>query len=775
MSDTEDLPEDLPEDFSDGDLDEEIEQPDYLDAVQAMLDPSADGYITNYSGDPSTLSEMKRTNLTDPTGSVVYTEPLRDIVSGDKIFDDRFETLKEGKRKEEKEDPFPEYDDVDGIPRHHKLPPIPRSPFNFDKSCREVTVSWPRVSMYDDDKKAEKNILPGYQLDAFMKDISEDLIKTGAVIAGGAVLRHLLNTNFWVGDIDIWVPYRKDAKQTYGPLFEYLFKTGRTYWRKIGRNSRHEAVDPKDKTINNPQLDYVRMSSTIHTMYNFMTPAKNNPVQLIVINPGLDLNSVISTFDLEICQVGFDGVNFFTPQPKEKYLNMLVTKTTNISDNAIYGQSFFEWLRTAQRIDKYAKRGITTSPDVWDKFNMMDLCKYIYFEQISKYVDKWNDLQSVRPELPYFELNDIKLDFILYGRVLSSKTFVDLAYFKGVKLYKELTVTTRGENAIDFIEEAKEPSMCYDVSMASDTEVKEYLDENKDGIVIITSKDNAVCTTVEVLSWSLGKKKYIDSDVYYECLPGSVDNHYEFPENRSDPYVLLRLTSNYLVKLDNIYYALNAMMRGAQVFKISPLLDIEGKHVRLPATVSHGVLIGRQDYVSADHCQGGTDKLVYKLQIVGDSTMLKKVILRPDRDMEYFIRNLIKRIVERILEKPPGQKIKTMNDLFDVLGIDKKLRYMNTKTNLTYDSYIENILRMYSDAPLGEREFELLHALVKTVLSDWKKEWEGKGFPTNASFYKFLYESTGKRSKSYLRGLAALIGFSYTGMNLPNDKTEYVF
>ncbi len=104
-------------------------------------------------------------------------------------------------------------------------------------------------------------------------------------------------------------------------------------------------------------------------------------------------------------------------------------------------------------------------------------------------------------------------------------------------------------------------------------------------------------------------------NLYFECEAKGV-----FKDNPTlqDSYFMLRLGQNFIIPFRNVLNVLEHVIKdGNRHFKLLPQRDEEGKQLKLNLTSNYELTIPPQrrdaSYVSADHCQVGTDKLVYKL------------------------------------------------------------------------------------------------------------------------------------------------------------------
>lgn len=144
-----------------------------------------------------------------------------------------------------------------------------------------------------------------------------------------------------------------------------------------------------------------------------------------------------------------------------------------------------------------------------------------------------------------------------------------------------------------------------------------------DSIIVMTDEDDVETLMDHIYSiYHLIRKKYYvtlktserNSNIFFGC---SAEN--SSPENPplSDGYFLLRLSGNFLIPLKQVFMALDSFFLGAKHFVLKPMRDEQGYHKRLDYTINYGLVNSQQQlagtYISADHCQAGSDKLVYEL------------------------------------------------------------------------------------------------------------------------------------------------------------------
>jgi hypothetical protein len=593
----------------------------------------------------------------------------------------------------------------------------------------------------------------------FIKDFAPALVASKGLIAGGYPLKIVLGADDWRGDLDIWC----SENHTYGPLFEY-FIIDKWMWKRLGiTSSNKKQGDPKKGIGNNSHevIDYSRLRNTVKSIFAFEKEGYP-PVQIIVCFANIDPSYVVKTFDLEICQVAYDGRRFVTPLDPKYFDTLRRDMVTRVSQEAIDTQSFYEWYRTMIRIIKYKKRGITTSPLVWEQFNMMELCPVTYYGQILPYIRRWNNWRKNYLEIPMFVKDDEThtLNFVSSsGQVYSSRYFADIG---AIGPYRPSPDYILGKADLSFVE-TKVPPTCYDVSMLSDEKIDEYLQENPSGCIFIMPGDQSVCDDMERLKASLDNVVKSATDVFYECIPRP-DRHTDgYPERLDRPYYLIRLTANYLVPLGNMVAMVRAFDRGARIFSISPYME-EDKQKILATTVSHNVIARGRSAVSANHCQRGSNISVYRIDVVGDPSILKPEMSLPDKAAKVFVERLMARIGELLV----GKDVHTIEEMFDALNIDSKyhkMRYVNVSdaTRETYKGLIKYWVPPDVASNLSDESLNLMAYLINNIEQRWTTYVNSRNMSLNPTFYNFI------KQNPFLKGLARLINFSYTGIINPDD------
>jgi len=540
------------------------------------------------------------------------------------------------------------------IPKRHTL-------FSRDQLISAILASQSRISTPEpqrlfDEHRAIMNI--GNMLNRDIANgnghkFSALLSDTKSCIAGSYPLQAVLNVN-WneeAGtDIDVWVDEHSDIGLLFSTLLEYGY---------IWRGTFNDDLQRLNLT---DDMDYVRLRSTIDKMYTFVKNDFLN-IQVLVLKKGLTVDSAVSNFDLSICQIIYDGRRIYTLAPDLE--RQLETKMTYVTESARKNQSFFEWMRSLKRIEKYQKRGIATDPSVWKDLDIFSTCKVKYYGALEQFFNRWNERarrisRYMRPEFAIIpERQDVVFGLMVNNRdenkwrqVASSvKHFEDIEETDTLDTSRELYLPfddTVPENT-DFSETSQkgfpklEYKTCLDIAMyEEDASVEGYFKENADGIVIIVGP-KAVCYSLDELKKVLSDKSVFDTTVYYECKPNEElkqSDVAQFPDNKEEPYVLIRLEANFTVPLRDLAKVIRAFGDEYRFVEIVPWIMDDGKQKKLERTVSHGIYVRTSNAVSADHCQGGTSKLVYRLKILGKPGDVKLPKRAPMNKLNEFMSDI---------------------------------------------------------------------------------------------------------------------------------------
>ena len=131
---------------------------------------------------------------------------------------------------------------------------------------------------------------------------------SGAVIAGGSILSMIIDNNTsFLNDFDIYVNLKNSQI-----IYEAIIKLG----YKLISSHLSPAYDQSFFKKNN-----------ILSRFSFFNLKGLKPIDLMIIDDNVTVNSVVSNFDLSFCEIWFDGENVYSNDPeslktKTGYLNV---------------------------------------------------------------------------------------------------------------------------------------------------------------------------------------------------------------------------------------------------------------------------------------------------------------------------------------------------------------------------------------------------------------------------------------------------------------------
>jgi hypothetical protein len=153
---------------------------------------------------------------------------------------------------------------------------------------------------------------------------------------------------------------------------------------------------------------------------------------------------------------------------------------------------------------------------------------------------------------------------------------------------------------------------CFDVLEAGNRGAAEYVEESpRQNIVILAPPPrgqllgtSAICATREELANSLHELTAI-------TIPCVGNNNTSFPADISARFIRLSLgDSNIYVPEAQVWHIVES---GGEDTNTIQLFQAESTNVRIPVTATVDA-VQENNFVSADHCQAGTDKIIYNLR-----------------------------------------------------------------------------------------------------------------------------------------------------------------
>jgi hypothetical protein len=222
---------------------------------------------------------------------------------------------------------------------------------------------------------------------------------------------------------------------------------------------------------------------------------------------------------------------------------------------------------------------------------------------------------EIKNNLRYVDINNLKICSGLELKQRPYKAIKKVSKNKSSKKSKQLTDEfAQGFQTSKGCYTEKEGVVCNMIDL-EDTENHEYLSQDDDNIIFMISpnKDG------RYFAYGYNKKELIhdiNTDVFYDCKR-NLDGTYETSEDgffgrynkEGKAYVKINL-NNYSVLVSS--EELLAVIED-ETKKVFLLADPTENFLYI---ASHGVMFGGQDIVSADHCQKGTNKIVYTLYIL---------------------------------------------------------------------------------------------------------------------------------------------------------------
>ena len=236
-----------------------------------------------------------------------------------------------------------------------------------------------------------------------LNGLSDVLQKTESFIAGSYTIpiEDLMKMKTAANDdrdIDIWVidDIRNHQGKHLAGLVRFLVQKGYS-WPKTS------------VTLEGEDSHYARMMRSIRTVYTLKCETRvSPPIQILVLRPeaGLTPESIVNKFDLTLMMRWYDGEDVTILPEAAQALRDRVLKI-NISKD-IEKQSMYEWIRTAQRFQKYTARDfeLQWQADPLNRLLLNAAAKDVYSvigNVLSIYLlGRWNkEIRTLEVSLPY--------------------------------------------------------------------------------------------------------------------------------------------------------------------------------------------------------------------------------------------------------------------------------------------------------------------------------------------------------------------------------------
>ena len=266
------------------------------------------------------------------TDVIIHREkPLQNAITPEKVLE--YFNKKEEEKKPETKTPYA----IKTEKVLEKLPEIPeaRTPPMSEEDLLSLT-----------NPTREEKLNPSLNIDSILNydvfgsyhDIFiwiKGLKDSGAVIAGGSILSMIINKDsIFVNDFDVYVNLKNSQI-----IYDAIIKLG-----YVSINSHLSPAYDQSFFKKNKILSRFSFRNTINK--------RKPPIDLMIINDDVSVNSVVTNFDLSFCEIWFDGENVYSNDPES-----ITTKTGYLKkDYAEYVFTYFNKF-IIKRIKKYTKRG----------------------------------------------------------------------------------------------------------------------------------------------------------------------------------------------------------------------------------------------------------------------------------------------------------------------------------------------------------------------------------------------------------------------------------
>jgi hypothetical protein len=169
-------------------------------------------------------------------------------------------------------------------------------------------------------------------------------------------------------------------------------------------------------------------------------------------------------------------------------------------------------------------------------------------------------------------------------------------------------------------EEETKQNWDYDIILINNLyELDKWIDE------FITASDSSE-TNFSHIYYAVSRilRKYLqkvkserNENLYFKCEGKGI---FENEPNLGKSYFMLRLAQNFIIPFVDVLTALEHIFKNEDHhFLLLPKRDDEGQQLKLNLTSNYELTVPEQSrrasYISADHCQPGTNKLVYTLVV----------------------------------------------------------------------------------------------------------------------------------------------------------------
>jgi hypothetical protein len=336
-------------------------------------------------------------------------------------------------------------------------------------------------------------------------------------------------------------------------------------------------------------------------------------IQITVLTKSLNSKIAVLMYDFYAYQVYFDGmeVGFANVAAEADIINRRI----RISRPAIAIQTDKDWLHTGKRILKYYKHGFKAFDfGDWKVNHIIKLLKAPH-----SFAVKWN---KMRREIicskqfkdiiwPYFKIYKHTTPIDIKG------IFIDLTTETSNGIYKYMKYLTYDNPPSPIVPNtsAKISDKIFDFTEGEDINAKTYLSESNDNIVIYSLPNKSgVCQGVAYKKSLLQEHLQSTTHLQFPCNNTAIIVD-PFPEpainiNMEKPLVKIFLPNfTVFVPISDILATINCIAQRFKIFKTDESFE---------TTASAGASFGTDNdatpmFMSADHCQRGSNKTVYRL------------------------------------------------------------------------------------------------------------------------------------------------------------------
>lgn len=490
-----------------------------------------------------------------------------------------------------------------------------------------------------------------------LKGLSTVLVETGSFIAGSYAIPSFSDLTGGNPenipddrDIDIWLPYSKTQTSKLGTLTQFLVGAGYEWPTTLYVRGSMESALP---------TSYRRLKTSISRMFLFHGVERIH-VQILCLHEtvGGKPAEIVHNFDMTMLQRWYDGKEVqSTTVGQTAFSDRLLTVNTDSQD--VCDQTLGEWVRTLKRLIKYQARQFQVT---WtDKMSQLALKTASQLVLNSNglhlwLLHNWNDcVRKLDANLPYLvitnkppasRIEDLRvitttdgrfiLDSVppmLHWNELTQQEQQDALPIDGA-LSQSPHATARGGNSrsrllhvhgfdrsetvlpqrhrvstlvpfptyerrTSIYEVVTGTTTVYAVALAEHMDAREFLKQNEtDNVILVDPQGNKT---------GLSRSLLIKSKTYMACTNvGDLRDMNANPTFRHRGIIAQIPLGEYTIYVPQ--KQLLTAMRSSDVY-----FGLQEKDGHFEATISQDTLLGHANMVSADHCQEGSSKAVWRI------------------------------------------------------------------------------------------------------------------------------------------------------------------